>query len=442
MSGNDDFDRMVAAWFDADAQLARPVGGLDRSLDLALRRTPRPAWLAGLGSDWVGERPDSPPGSGARSIARLGLRWSTALIVLLVIAALAGAAILVGARLMQNSPLPAGRLGNLAYGLNGSVYVADWNGRNPVRIANGTPSDSPTDGQGFWGEGPMWSPDGRHLAYRRGGGLDACCGTIYISDPAGQVVTSFPGTGWLVSWSPDSTRVATSVDLGHTFGVYGLNGVRQSLLTVPLGYEVHGDYSPVWSPDGMSLLMPIAQSGPSELWAFPIDGGTPRRVPAEDPRSHSATYSPDRARAAYTIADAATESLVVAAADGSRARTLISEVIPEWVGSPRWSPAGDKIAFIWSSNIWQDQAGNPMPGTSELRVVDVAGGAVESLATAPATFSLQVIAFSPEGDQILFSKSEANYATSLWSVQADGSDARLLVSGSGWGDWQWQPAGP
>ena len=81
----------------------------------------------------------------------------------------------------------------------------------------------------------MWSPDGRHLAYRRGGGLDACCGTVFITDPAGHVVASFPGTGWLVSWSPDSTRVATWVELDKTIGIYGLDGVRRALLPLPPG---------------------------------------------------------------------------------------------------------------------------------------------------------------------------------------------------------------
>jgi formylglycine-generating enzyme required for sulfatase activity len=54
-------------------------------------------------------------------------------------------------------------------------------------------------------------------------------GKVYISDAKGNVVASFPGTGWLVSWSPDSTRVVTSVDQGHTFAIYGLDGVRHRL---------------------------------------------------------------------------------------------------------------------------------------------------------------------------------------------------------------------
>jgi Tol biopolymer transport system component len=446
MTDHDDFDRALAGWFEADALTPAPAGGLDRLLDATRRRRPRPGWLASPGSYWV--RGGQPGGSsaGVRAVPRLGPRWSTVLILLLVVAALVGGALLVGAHLVQPSPLPTGRLGHLAYGLDGSIYVANWDGGNPVRIADGTPDPGgggPAACGSLWGEGPMWSPDGRHLAYRSA--WDSSCreatgeGKVYIP------VAAFPGTGWLVSWSPDSTRVATSIDLGHTFGIYGLDGVRQALLLVPPGYQVQGDYSPVWSPDGMSLLMPIAPiapDGPSEIWELPIDGGTPRRVPADDPRSLRAAYSPGERHVAYSISDSTTESLIVAAADGSQPRVMISEVIPGWVDSPTWSPTGDRLALVWRSNIWQDQAGNPMPGTSELRVVDVASGTVKSLATASATFSLQVIAFSPEGDKILFSRTETNNVMSLWSVHVDGSDPQLLVSGTEWGDWQWQPAGP
>jgi Tol biopolymer transport system component len=451
MTGHDDFDRTLVGWFEADARSPAPADGLERVLDATRRRRPRPAWLAGPGSRWVGQAPDAGSSSGARAVPRLGLRWSTVLILLLAILALVGGAILVGARLFPPSPLPTGRLGHLAYGLDGDIYVADWDGRNPTRISH-APPDGSTDCHGFGGEGPIWSPDGRHLAYRSGGAF--CPGaTVLISDPAGHVVASFPGTGWLVSWSPDSTRVATSVDLGHTFGIYGLDSVRQALLTVPLGYEVHGDYDPVWSPDGLSLLMPIAPvtpPSPSEIWELPIDGGTPRRVPSEDPPSHrDAAYSSDGARVAF-IAYPDSSSLVIAKADGTELRVLVGAKNDPNYGpglgavyqKPVVSPTGDRVAFMWSPAFY-DQTSDPSLSTYELRVVDVASGTVTTLASGSGVDHLGVIRFSPGGDRILFSRSDANYVgTSLWSVNVDGSDAQLLVTGTGWGDWQPLPAGP
>jgi len=113
-------------------------------------------------------------------------------------------------------------------------------------------------------------------------------------------------------------------------------------------------------------------------------------------------------------------SFVVAAADGSHAK----EVFGDLVWKPVWSPTGDRIAFT---------SGN---GT-ELRVVDVATGTVTLLVEKDGSDILSVLDFSPEGDRILFSRAEDRGIgpSSLWSVNADGSGLRRLVTGTASGDW-------
>ena len=341
MSGYENFDRRLSAWFEADALPATPPGKLERALEVTRGRRPRPAWLAGFGSHWVGEVPVV--GSHAASRRLISLRF--ALVALIALVAFAGGAILFGGRLIQSLPAvvpsptlpssltlspplpsstplpPLDGLGHLAYGLDGSIYVADWDGGNPLRIANGAfdPGGAGPAGCGSFGmEGPMWSPDGRYLAYRSA--WDASClgtpgaGNVYVSDPEGHAVTSFPGSGWRVAWSPDSNRVATWVGdlgwvggLGRTIGIYGLNGVRQTLLTAPEGCRLPGDFDPVWSPDGMSLVV-----WPCDI---PLDGGTPSPFPTSDPRSKAQwAYSPNGALVAYSEANG---RLDLATADGS-----------------------------------------------------------------------------------------------------------------------------
>jgi Tol biopolymer transport system component len=454
MTGHDDFDRTLAGWFESDAQSPVPPDGLDRVLDATRRRWPRPAWLADLGSHWVGEALDGGSSSGVHMLPRLGLRRSTTLILLLVLAALVGGAILVGARLPQPTPLPLGHLGHLAYARDGNIYMADWDGRNPVLVADGPPGGC-SEGD-YWAEGLMWSPDGGHLAYRSDVDQGSCPsfgGTVILSDPDGHVIASFPGTGWLVSWSPDSTRVATWVD-SRSIGVVGLDGGRQSLLTLPEGMTVPGDYDPYWSPDGRSLLIYLSPPSPSEVWELPVDGGTPRRVPADDPRSNRETaYSADGSRVAYVSSDshAPGHSLVVAAADGSQAQTLVSAdpaatqrpcdvdgvgVVddlcpPEGsMTEPVMSPTGDRVAFTTLTSI---RGGGDL--NADLRLVDVATRSVRVLATGHSN-DLRAIAFSPEGDRILFWRGAA-----LWSVDVDGTHPQQLVAEAGAGDWQRLPSG-
>jgi dipeptidyl aminopeptidase/acylaminoacyl peptidase len=203
--------------------------------------------------------------------------------------------------------------------------------------------------------------------------------------------------------------------LGKTIGVYGLDGVRQVLLSLPPGLMAAGDFDPVWSRDGASLLVPHGVE-------VPLNGRTPRLLPIDDPRM--GVLSPDGARVAYERE----ASLVVAAADGSGARVLIDA----WVDNVVWSPTGDRIAF----------GSRTTPGgyATELRVIDLTTRAVTPLAGIGGTDSLMAREFSPDGERILFSRADRSYrVTALWTVKADGSDLRRLVPGTFEGDWQTIP---
>jgi Tol biopolymer transport system component len=311
-------------------------------------------------------------------------------------------------------------LGALAYFLDGDLYVADWNGAKPVRIINGRPGTGGCTDE-FWAEGTIWSPDGRYLAARHAtrcqDGLSRWWDAVII-DPEGEVVASIPSEGWLISWSPDSKRVAVWITWGETIGVYGLDGERQAVLDLPGGLMAPGDFDPVWSSDGTSLLVPHGVE-------IPLDGSTPRQLPPDDPRSQDAAYAPDGSRVAYVDHNG---SLVLAAADGSDAQ----EAIAPRVERPVWSPSGDRIAFIYSER--GDRA------STELRVLDVTTGEVTSLVAGTGGSDLLwgVIEFSPEGDRILFSRTDdsGRDTSSLWSINADSSDPRRLVTGTVWGDWQ------
>ena len=379
---------------------------------------------------------DAPSGSSAPPAL---LRRARRRVVLTIASSVAIAVLVVGmgiagVRALQTAPTPAGeptpaRLGDLAYALDGDIFVADPDGSNAVRIANGLPEEDCFDGGEYWAEGPMWSPDGRYLAYRH---YTTCSSSeseqrqlhrsrafgrdVVISDAEGNVLATFPAQGWDIAWSPDSTRVAVwdrFYDPPSTIGVYGLDGVRQTQLTMPPGWTPSGDRDPVWTPDGTSLWV--------ETVEVPLDGSTPRQLPQEDLRSDPDAISPDGTRVAYDDHG----SLVVAAVDGSDAQ----EAVGRWVLDPVWSPTGDRIAFAYSeNNVYK---------ANELRVLDVATGEVTPLYGEGGSVEIWNIQFSPEGERILFARTEDRGAgeSSLWSIGVDDSDAHLLVDGASQGDW-------
>ena len=160
-----------------------------------------------------------------------------------------------------------------------------------------------------------------------------------------------------------------------------------------------GDVDPVWSPDGTSLLLP----GGVEI---PVDGSTPRQLPADDPRSQwKATYSPDGADVAYISAD----GLAVAAADGSQARVLVPGVcrgLPSRAIGLAWSPTGDRIAFASKGERRADGYERPGDRTLRRRRGEWKRG-VAGRHRRPDDV-LGSIKFSPKGDQILFSRTDAD----------------------------------
>ncbi|MFN8232395.1 MAG: hypothetical protein U0V56_02555 [Actinomycetota bacterium] len=127
-----------------------------------------------------------------------------------------------------------------------------------------------------------------------------------------------------------------------------------------------------------------------------------------------ATYSPDGTRVAVVTGN----SIAVLDAEGSP----VSEVHGRLGGVEAWSPDGEHFASL---------------SRGELNVVDVATGSVTLVTEVERSTYLSVIGFSPQGDRILFSRTEdrGRGEGSLWSVGVDGSDPRLVIAGTTAGDW-------
>ena len=162
--------------------------------------------------------------------------------------------------------------------------------------ADGTGQQQLTKRVGWNHRGPVWSPDGTHIAFNRGrqGTVDV----VMVVDADGTD-QEYLGRGWGPVWSPDSTRIAFTRTGRNTRipSIYMVNADGTGLRSLAFGAL------PAWSPDGSRI-------------AF-IDFGD----------------------------SGFTHEIVVMKPDGTDLRLLSRtgpETIPSW---PVWSPDGTRIAF-------------------------------------------------------------------------------------------------
>ena len=370
MSRFDDLDRALVGWMETDAAAPAPAGLFERVGAATSRRRPRPAWLAGIGSAWVGE--DAPGNLGYRIRSR-----QVAVVVVALILALLGAMLLVGAGLVRPVPpdWPAGRL---AYAtMDGDVFIADPDGSHPIRIA---------DAPGYSGWTPQWSPDGRFLLYS----TDA----TYVVDLDGDVVLSTEGC--CAAWSPDGTMIASAIgdDEGRSMTVVitGIDGAVRTRLELPGPINYLGSGTRIyWTPDGRAITLTGAEWPEGQCCeglgaVIPIDGSSHSQLPVLPNPYANTIFSRDgsmlvgngyRELQAFGFAPKQIETtqFLLAAVDGSMTRPLVpAGRVPEVSLANLWSPDDRRV-------IASAEAGT----LYGIYAFDVATAAATPLATIPMT---------------------------------------------------------
>ncbi|MDQ3248971.1 MAG: hypothetical protein M3Q45_07130 [Chloroflexota bacterium] len=220
-------------------------------------------------------------------------------------------------------------------------------------------------------------------------------------------------------------------------------------------------FQPQWSPDGRSIayLHYEADTSLTNLWLVDAaDGSEPRRLTANGLKTaESVVWSPDSRFLLYQDVQAGSTSqdvyrLAVTTGDV----TNLTATSPQRDGSPAPSPDNGLIAFASDRPTSVTEAltstvTGAMTGTAAIWVMGVDGADATSLTAQTPGWSDSKPAWSPDGRQIAFYRAQIGGATDapggpagLWTINADGSEARLRVD---FPEWQasdppvWSPDG-
>ncbi|UQA56171.1 TolB family protein [Polyangium aurulentum] len=236
------------------------------------------------------------------------------------------------------------------------------------------------------------------------------------------------------SFSPDGRWVVFESDSGKGetasySDIYrvGIDGSGWKRLT----NNPEGNFDPVISPKGDSIVLVSSRDRVAELYRIKSDGSDPVRL-TETPRDEwSPRFSPNGEQLAFVSdRDGADRVYLMPASGGPAGRAShrgdAARVVED---RPTFSPSGKHLAYVLRAP----------PAPSRVIIVDLANGN-EVEVTAPESGQLSEPSWSPDGRHLAVTITRGQ-DQQIYLLRADGSGLTRLTTAPG-GNWnpQWVPA--
>ena len=347
---------------------------------------------------------------------------------------------------------------------NSDIYLRRLDGRNATNLT--------ADSQGA-DTMPAFSPDGRFIAFRserNGGG-------IFVMEAGGENVKKVSGEGFNPAWSPDGRRIAYATEATSSPSVRTGNSVLWVVDITSGERRKVSDVDamqPSWSTDGRRIAVWSIDAGQRLLKTVAVEGGEATLVFESEPNdmywnpvwtSAGWLYYSSNEAGAMTIGRVRVDAS--GRATGPR-ETLVAPAA--WAGHLAVSPDGRRIVYqavtsratLWRSDFdpVRGSAGLPMQlmsgalsigqmsasadgatlafgnqGTAaheDIFTIDRDGRRLRQLTDDAARD--RGPSWSSDGTRVLFYSNRGG-PYEIWSMDADGSDLRIVASPPTKEDW-------
>jgi Tol biopolymer transport system component len=286
---------------------------------------------------------------------------------------------------------------------------------------------------------PVWSPDGRYVAFCR---IQKGQTGIYIVSAFGGPERKVRETHWVerefyqafwyfgrLSWSPDGKSLAFSDRLssGEPTGIFllSLDTLAVRRLTSP---GLPGDYNPAFSPDGRALVFNRGLQGVTSIYTLPVAGGEERRLVTGSQYGWGLAWTADGRDIVFGRAAWLGQS-------GWLWKVPVQGGEPERLqfGQEGSEPSirGNRLAYarqLTNLNIWK-------------RTLDASHSFGPSGRFLTSTTIESGPQFSPDGSKIVFESTRSG-ASEVWLCRSDGSNLiQLTHFNTVTGTPRWSPDG-
>lgn len=219
-------------------------------------------------------------------------------------------------------------------------------------------------------------------------------------------------------WSPDATRIAftcyaqpgsSSVPTAQIC-IYSTASNR--LISFPRFKGTNS--SPSWSPDGSQLMFMSSMSGNPELYITDASGLRPKRLTFSNGANTSPSWNPKTGQQVAFVSDrGGIPQLYTMNSDGSnQAKVDLPDM--GYVIDPAWSPNGQLVAFSWRRPS----------GNYDIYIMEVVTRQLVELTRDVGRNERP--SWAPDGRHLVFESTRTG-TRQIWSMLADGTDARQLT---------------